>query len=97
MTPFSIDDQDLFSGSLDLSSGDLDLASHVHLDLLTPVLLNQRPWLYFGCLIFQLDQLSCGPLLDQGLRSPLGLQTFEISNIKLLFPSKYADSCCMSS
>jgi hypothetical protein len=133
LTPFSIDDRDLFSDLRTfpppLSSGDLDLAPRVHLhiddsrdsdfwaskisnvktspssirqssrvdDLRTPVLLNQRPCFYFGCLIFQLDQWSCGPLLDQWSRSPLGLRTSEISNLKLRFPSKYVDSCRVSS
>jgi hypothetical protein len=52
-------------------------------NLQTPILLNQRPYFYFRCLTFQLDQRSCDPLLDQRLRSPSGLRTSEISNLKL--------------
>jgi hypothetical protein len=52
-------------------------------NLRTPVLLNQRPCFYFGCLTFQLDQRSCDPSLSINGRYLLrvsGLMRSQISN-----------------
>jgi hypothetical protein len=49
----------------------------------TPVLLNRWLCFHFENLAFQPDQRFCGPFLDQRSRSPSGLRTTEISNLKL--------------
>jgi hypothetical protein len=59
------------------------LLSRVH-KFLPRVLIKSTVLVHFGNLTFQLDQRLCGPFLDQRSRSPSGLQTSEISNIKLM-------------